>query len=142
MEKRGKAGIILSCVIIFFGALLAVGSRLWFTACGAQEDGSYMSCHWSEIVVSFLGIVIAVQGVTALLMKERKAQGAAFACTIPAAVLCCFVPGVIISICAMSSMHCRAALRPAAIAIGAAAAIIALAGAVYGLKGSGKDEDE
>lgn len=142
MEKRGKAGIIFPVIIIVLGVVLAAGSRLWFSACGVQEDGSYMACHWAEVTVSFLGIVLAVQGVTALFIKERKAQGAVFAAAVPVALLSCFIPGTIISICAMSAMYCRSALRPATIAIGAVITVVALLGAIYGLKGTKKDEDE
>lgn len=142
MEKRGKAGIAFAVIIVVLGIFLAIGSRLWFSACGIQEDGSYMACHWAELTSSFLGIVLAVQGAIALLIRDKKAQGAVFAAAAPVALLTCFIPGTIISICAMSGMHCRAMLRPAVIAIGIVITVIALLGAFIGLKGKKEDEDE
>lgn len=141
MEKRTGAGVAFSIIITVLGAFLAVGSRTLFTACSAQEDGSYMACHWAEMASSAVGALIAVQGFISLLIKDRKAQGAVFAAVAPAGLLCCLIPGVIISICSMSGMHCHTALRPWVILLGAAICAVALIGAFAGFKRKDKDED-
>lgn len=132
-EKRTRLGLALSIIMAALGLLLAIGSRTLFTACSAQEDGSYMACHWAEMASSALGAVIAVQGLIALLLRDRKAQGAVFAAAAPAGLLCCFIPGTVISICSMSGMHCRTNLRPWVIVLGAVICAVALIGAAAGL---------
>lgn len=140
MEKRGKAGIVISIIITVLGALLAIGAQTFFKACGVKEDGSWMTCHWAGQVSCMLGIVIAVQGIISLLIKNKKAQGAVFLSIAPVSLLCCFIPGTVISLCAMSGMHCRSVLRPAVIIIGVIVTAVSLCGALYGLKGEKEDE--
>ena len=141
METRTRAGFGFSILITLLGVFLAVGSRTLFPACDAKEDGSYMACHWAELAVSAVGVVIAVQGLLAVCIRDRRAQGAVFASVAPTALLACLLPGVVISICSMSGMQCRTVLRPWVILTGAVILVFSLLGALTGLKRKHSDED-
>lgn len=125
MKKIGTRinGIILTALSL----LLTVGSKLIFPACGPKEDGSWMTCHWSEQAVFGMGAALTVISVIVLIAgNSRTALGASLA-AIPLAVLTALTPGVLIGLCMMENMRCHTTLRPAvaviSVLIAAAAAV-------------------
>lgn len=124
--KKNLSGI-LTGILTVLGLLLSVGVQLVFHACGAGEDGSYMSCHWAQMAVVAIGAVIAVTGAAALAVRDRKIRMGLVAAVIPAALAAVLVPNVLIRLCMMDTMHCNHVMRPAVLIFGILAMIISAA---------------
>ena len=114
MEKK-KIGVtdLLLCVASL--AFLA-GQLFLFHACDSHEDGSWMNCHWADMILRGLATVLLVlaaghAGASHPWTKLGIALG-----MIPVAGLAALVPGVLIDLCMMDSMRCRSLMRPAALA--------------------------
>lgn len=116
--KKNLSGIFAG-IVTALGILLSAGVQLVFHACGAGEDGNYMSCHWAQMAVAAIGAVIAVTGIAALVVRDRKVRMGLVAAVIPAALAAVLVPNVLIRLCVMDTMHCNHVMRPAVITLGA-----------------------
>ena len=118
MKKITVTDIIL--LVLCMG--LCIGSKLLFHACGAKEDGSFMTCHWAEqaVFASSLGMTLAAA--IRLSFGRRFRAGVSLGITI-AAVMTALVPGVFIRLCMMQEMRCHAVMRPAVILLCIAIAV-------------------
>ena len=129
MKQNEKTTRILSVILLILSAALMLGVKLVFHACGAKEDGSWMTCHWAENAVCASGAVMTVISVIALCLKGRARAGAAFS-LVPAAVVTALLPQVLIRMCMMNDMRCHAMMRPAVILL---CAVIGVLAAVTGV---------
>ena len=120
MRKKISA---LPIVLLILSLILTVGVRLVFHACLPHEDGSWMACHWAEQAVFALGLVLCVQSA---LLTALDQPGLALA-MVPTAGMAAILPNNLIRLCMMKEMRCHAVMRPAAIALGAVIAAVALA---------------
>lgn len=109
-------------ILIFVLALVvAIGSQTFLSPC-VHEDGSFGTCHWAGRAMLGVGLLLAV---LALLSWARKD---AYLAVMPTALLGCFIPGTLISLCKMSAMRCRSVMQPAMILLCAVIALLALIG--------------
>ncbi len=109
----GKAGRVAAAVCAALAAVLLVGSLSFLSPC-VHEDGSFGSCHWSGPMLAGLGGLLLVMAVMALVTRRRAVRGAVCLCMMPTALLGLLTPGVLISLCRMATMRCRAITQPAA----------------------------
>jgi hypothetical protein len=107
MKKVSNSVITLAAACMFAAAL--------FFQCSPMEDGTYMNCHKANIAVAVLAGVIAVIGILLFVLKEKIVKRILLGVSAVAAVICALTPGIIISLCMMPEMTCRAVLRPIAI---------------------------
>ncbi len=138
MNKRKIS--VSACIRFLLGLLLAVGCQTFFSPC-VHEDGTFSTCHWAGVMLSGLGVVLAVlaffaivislmgsagrlQGFAASLSGGLQA-GISLAMTVTA-VFAALVPGGLIPLCLMNDMRCNAVMRPAAMLLSAAVALISL----------------
>ena len=98
-DNTGKKGRLIDCAIILISTLMLIGINTWFATCGPMEDGSFMTCHWAGQTVKAVSAVAAVLAVAHALLKDHKTKAA-------------MVPGVLINLCMMEDMMCRAHTRP------------------------------
>ena len=123
-----KKTILPGCIILVLSIVIAVGSFTFLSPC-VHEDGTAGSCWWAGRSLLGLGCLLAALSVLTV-FSARARFGTYLSCLAVCAVGI-LTPGTLISLCRMSSMRCRAVMRPAMILLFAAAALLSLAGAVF-----------
>jgi len=121
-----KKQVIPGCVLFIFALAASVGSVSFFGPC-VHEDGSVGACHWAGRSLLGTGLLAAMLALLAVLF--RMARLGLYLGSFLACVLGILTPGTLISLCKMSTMHCRAVMQPAMTVLFAAAALCALFGA-------------
>lgn len=118
------------CLLLLVSAAFPILTVTVFHACGAKEDGGWMTCHWAYVMLLGFGIVLAVLALLSLLIpSEGIKQGISIA-MIPVSVLSALTPGTLISLCMMDSMSCRSRMQPASIILSIAILIFAVINAI------------
>jgi hypothetical protein len=107
MKKVSSSVITLAAACMFAASL--------YFQCSPMEDGTYMNCHKANIAVAVLAGVIAVIGILLFVLRGKMVRRILLGVSAVAAVICALTPGIIISLCMMPEMTCRAVLRPIAI---------------------------
>ena len=120
-----KKQIIPAWIILVCALVIAVGSVTFLGPC-THEDGSVGACHWAGRALLGLGCLLAVLSVLALLV--RPARTGIYLSILPACILGMLTPGTLISLCRMSTMHCRAVMLPSMLILLAVAGLASLAG--------------
>ena len=123
-----KKQIIPGCAMLVLALVIAIGSVTFLGPC-VHEDGSVGACWWAGRALLGLGCLLAVLAVFAIL--SRRARFGTYLSGIAVCVLGILTPGTLISLCRMSSMHCRAVMQPAMIILFAVAGLAALAGVLF-----------
>ena len=125
-EKKtpfGIADILLPVLSIIF----LVGLLTFAGPCGPKEDGSFMSCHWAGQAVKALAVLLIVMSVIRLALRDRGMKKGLSIAIVLTAITAAVIPGNLISLCMMNTMHCHAVMRPFVIVMAvlqAAAAMI------------------
>ena len=120
-----KKQIIPGAIMLAAALVIAIGSLTFLGPC-VHEDGSTGACWWAGRALLGLGCLLAVLSVFALL--SRRARFGVYLSGMAVCALGFLTPGTLISLCRMSSMHCRAVMQPAMMILFAVAALAALAG--------------
>ena len=129
-----KASRICACLMLVLAALIAVGSQSFLGPC-VHADGSHGACHWAARALLGEGCALCAIALIALLVKSAKVRlGASLGAT-PICVLGLLTPGTLIDICRMSTMTCRALMRPAMMMLFGMALLCAAAGALLSARG-------
>ena len=121
MRKQTVPGYL----ILLLSLIVSVGSVSFLGPC-ADEDGSFGACHWAGRALLGLGCLLAVLSVLTLLV--RPARTGIYLSILPACILGMLTPGTLISLCRMSTMHCRAVMLPSMLILLAVAGLASLAG--------------
>lgn len=122
---------IWSIVLLALSLALTLGTKFIFHACGAKEDGGWMSCHWAQQTVIGAGVVLTVLAVLLLLQRGAKGRRVLSLAMVPVALYAMLLPGTIVSLCMMSDMRCRAFMRPAVLLFGALIIIAAVINIIF-----------
>ena len=120
-----KKQIIPAWIILVCSLVVAIGSVTFLGPC-VHEDGSVGACHWASRALLGLGCLLAVLSVLALLV--RPARTGIYLSILPVCILGMLTPGTLISLCRMSTMHCRAVMQPSMLVLLAVAGLASLAG--------------
>lgn len=126
-----KKQIIPAVILLIIAAVIATGSRTFLSPC-IHEDGTFGACHWAGQALLGLSCVLAVQAVLTLCLRRFRAG--AYICAMPVCVMGILTPGILIDLCHMSTMRCRAVMQPAMIILFSAAFICALTGFFLNVK--------
>lgn len=97
-----------------------------------------MACHWAEQAVFALSVVLLIQSILLLLLRDSGVKKGIAAAIIPTAVITVLVPGAFIRLCMMDTMRCRAVFRPAVSIFGV---LIAAAAVCFLIIHRGKEND-
>ncbi len=110
---------IIPVLALLLSVLLTFGSVFLFHACEPMEDGSWMMCHYAQLVVTVFGAVIMAICILRIIIPAslNAARGLSLAC-IPVSAACIMIPQNIIPLCMMDTMRCHSVMRPAVIVIG------------------------
>ncbi len=119
-----KQSLVTDILLILSSVFFAVGTGFLFTACGPKEDGSFMACHWAWLAVLSIAVVLAVQSVLRLFFRSSEAKKGLSAAMLPTAVLAAVIPGNIINLCMMNTMHCHTTMKPFALVMGIVIAVL------------------
>ena len=111
-SKVSKQISISGICLLILSLALAVGTQSVFRACGIHEDGSYGRCHYAQLVVGLIALLMAAGAVLILLLRTREVFVAISVLTICESVLTLLIPGKIIPLCMMSTMSCLARMKP------------------------------
>jgi hypothetical protein len=99
--------------------------------CSPKEDGTYMNCHKANVTVAVLAALITVIAIILPLIKESRNRRTLLALSAIASLVAAIAPGILISLCMMPEMTCRAIFRPFAIAISCVIFLFAMVGLLY-----------
>jgi len=128
-----KKQMIPGCVMLVLALVISIGSLTFLSPC-IHEDGSVGACWWAGRALLGLGCLL---GVLALLtLVSGRARFGTYLSSIAVCILGILTPGTLISLCRMSSMHCRAVMQPAMIILFSVSALAAVIGVL--LSGKGK----
>ncbi len=128
-----KKQMIPGCVMLVLALVISIGSLTFLSPC-IHEDGSVGACWWAGRALLGLGCLL---GVLALLtLVSGRARFGTYLSSIAVCILGILTPGTLISMCRMSSMHCRAVMQPAMIILFSVSALAAVIGVL--LSGKGK----
>ncbi len=102
---------LFSAVRLALSLLLVIGIKSFLHAC-VHEDGSFGTCHWAGEAIFGVGVVLAALSALSLLLSGDRAGLGVAAATMPAALLGFMLPGGLIPLCMMETMHCNAVMKP------------------------------
>ena len=120
---------LFAILLLIFAAVIAVGSVTVLGPC-VHEDGSKGPCADAGRALLIDGCVMAILAILITLVNRRGLRMALFAADLCAAVIGILLPGVIMPLCKMDTMHCRAVMQPSMIILSGAAAVSALTGII------------
>ena len=133
MMKRLKIRIA-EIILLVTGLMILVGSLTVFSACGAKEDGSFMNCHWAQVIITSLGALISAEALAAVIVPNRMFKAGLDLAVGFTSILLALVPGTLIPLCMMPDMHCRAVTQPITLLLACLAFIAAVIGLILNLK--------
>ena len=122
-----KKSVIPALVILVLSLVIVFGEASFLSPC-VHEDGAFGPCHWAGRALWGLSCVLGVQAVLSLCVKRAR-QGV-FLSEMPVCALGILIPGTLIDLCRMSTMHCRMVMQPAMIILFFAALLCAVIGAI------------
>ena len=120
---------LFAILLMIFAAVIAVGSVTVLGPC-VHEDGSKGPCADAGRALLIDGCVTAILAIRIMLGNRRGLRMALFAAALCAAVIGILLPGVLMPLCKMDTMHCRAVMQPSMIILSGAAAVAALLGII------------
>lgn len=136
--QKDKASPLVGIIELVLTCLLVVGIKTFAAPCGVHDDGSIGTCHWAAQAVFGLGIVgIIVATVRIFERDEGERRGLSFALACLGVLAVC-MPGILIDLCATSTMRCHTAMHPFVIVVGVAIALVGATDLVVRLLRIGK----
>ena len=117
-------------LLLILSIVLTVGVKTFLRPCGMHDDGTYGSCHHAGQVILILGIIMVVQSLLLLFIKNRRAGLVISLTVLPVSIVTALIPGRIIRLCMMASMRCNAVMKPAVTILGVLIALLALVNAL------------
>ena len=123
--KKNIAAILLLAV----AAVIAAGSVTVIGPC-VHADGSAAACTDTGRAVLICGCVLAALAAALLFVRSPGVRTAIFLVSLCASVVCILLPGTLMPLCRMDTMHCRAVMQPSVMILSGIAAAVSLTGAV------------
>ena len=120
---------LFAILLLVLAAIIAAGSVTVLGPC-VHEDGSKGPCADAGRALLIDGCVTAILAILITMVNRRGLRMALFAAALCAAVIGILLPGVIMPLCKMDTMHCRAVMQPSMIILSGAAAVSALLGII------------
>lgn len=118
---------VLTVILLVLAVIIAVGSVTVLGPC-VHEDGSEAPCTGTGRAILADGILLAVLSVFLLFIKAPKMRLILFMITAVAALAGILMPGTLLHVCKMDTMHCRMVMQPAIIILFALALLTSACG--------------
>ena len=123
MDKP-KAAPIAGVILLALAAVLAAGLVTFAGPCGAHADGGVGSCVWAQRAMLGMDAVLAIVAFVRIFeTDEGERRGLSLASALMGALIAA-TPGGLIDLCMLETMHCNVAMRPFALCIGVAVALV------------------
>jgi len=120
---------VLTVILLVLAVIIAVGSVTVLGPC-VHEDGSEAPCTGTGRAILADGILLAVLSVFLLFIKAPKMRLILFMITAVAALAGILMPGTLLPVCKMDTMHCRMVMQPAIIILFALALLTSACGTI------------
>lgn len=120
---------VLTVILLVLAVIIAVGSVTVLGPC-VHEDGSEAPCTGTSRAILADGILLAVLSVLLFFIKAPKMRLVLFMITAVAALAGILMPGTLLPICKMDTMHCRMVMQPAMIILFALALLATVCGII------------
>ena len=127
---------VFPVILTVLALIIAVGSVTFLGPC-VHEDGSEAPCGGAARAILIDGILLAVLGILLLFIKSTKTCVIRFTVTAVAALAGILLPGTLLPICKMDTMHCRMVMQPAMIILFAASLLASVGGIAAAKKRNG-----
>ena len=118
---------VLTVILLVLAVIIAVGSVTVLGPC-VHEDGSEAPCTGTGRAILADGILLAVLSVFLFFIKAPKMRLILFMITAVAALAGILMPGTLLPVCKMDTMHCRMVMQPAIIILFALALLTSACG--------------
>ena len=118
---------VLTVILLVLAVIIAVGSVTVLGPC-VHEDGSEAPCTGTGRAILADGILLAVLSVFLFFIKAPKTRLILFMITAVAALAGILMPGTLLPVCKMDTMHCRMVMQPAIIILFALALLTSACG--------------
>jgi hypothetical protein len=105
MKKICNAISTLTAIFLFVAAA-------FMFKCPKMENGSYMNCHKANVIVAVISCILIVLNIILFLIKNRNVSTIITGLIIALSIISAIIPGIIITLCMMPEMTCRAIFRP------------------------------
>ena len=105
---------VLTVILLVLAVIIAVGSVTVLGPC-VHEDGSEAPCTGTGRAILADGILLAVLSVLLFFIKAPKMRLILFMITAVSALAGILMPGTLMPVCKMDTMHCRMVMQPAMI---------------------------
>ena len=112
MKKTGKYCMLMLSII------LTIGVSTVFSACDAKEDGTWMHCHDVQTHIMYIGIALILVSGVCLFINNKKAGIVLSLIQAVSGVMIMLLPGTLMSMCMMTTMHCWSVMKPFATVMG------------------------
>lgn len=120
---------VFCAVLLGVAVVIVIGSLTVFGPC-MHKDGSEAVCARAGKGIFADGCMLAVLAAAILIFRKPAFRIGMFlfaGCSSVAGIL---LPGVLLPVCKMDTMHCRAVMQPAMIILFAAALLVSVGGAL------------
>lgn len=124
---------VIALILLVLAALTAIGSVTFMGPC-VHADGSEAACTRAGRAVLIDGCVLAAASLILLFLQNHSARAVLFGAAAIAAVVGILLPGTLLPLCKMETMHCRMVMQPGAMILSALSLLVSAAGLVLELR--------
>ena len=130
IQKEKCKCSVTEVILLALSVLLLAGCRSWFAVCPVMSE-TVMSCHWAGEVLKAVSAVLLILAVIHILIPDEKMKMGMDLTLAAFGILTAFLPGVVINLCMMPEMACRAHTRPWTVVLCVVMAVVALADLLF-----------
>lgn len=109
---KNNRGSVLSILRAVLALVLVIGSCTFLQPC-IHEDGNFGTCHYAGVLLTWVGVILLLQAVCAVVTTNRGVRAGLAVASILAGTLAFKVPGGLIPLCGMNTMRCNLIMKPA-----------------------------
>lgn len=120
---------LFSVVLLALAIVIAIGSLTVLGPC-VHEDGSEAPCSNSGRAILMDGCLLAALALIIILVHVKRIRIVLFVLALCASVMGVMLPGTLLPLCRMDTMHCRSVMQPAMIILFVISIIASVAGIV------------
>jgi hypothetical protein len=120
--------------IIITIATLCLLSFSFIFQCTPKEDGLYMNCHNANLAVAAISFAIIILSILLFILKNKVVKQVIYVIAALSSVVCGIVPEILVHLCMMPEMTCRALFRPTDIICSSVIFLFSIVGLLFSKK--------
>ena len=109
-SKPEKKSLIQPGITLALCLLLLAGLFTVLHAC-VHEDGTFGTCHWAQMALRLFSVSMTLCALIALAAPKETRLGLNLSLAVQS-VMAFVLPGRVIPLCMMKTMHCLSVMRP------------------------------